>query len=688
MPDSPRPSTAPREGPSGRACGLAALLYLGVALVWMGDVWSRPTERTLMATGEPNAVALSHADQQMVVATITDNARRLLDGERALYDSGSCHPMPQSFTLGEHMWGNGLLAALPLAITGEPLLAYNAVLLLLVWLAGVAMFAASYEWTRSAPAALVAGLAFELFRPRLADPVHPYVNADLWTVAALFFLCRLFRRGDWGSALGLAVAGTLQLGESLYPVLSATVLLGAATLALAVRRRDVLLARLPKLLACGVVAGLAAWFVFGPYLDAAETWGILEGRVSPQLGLGVFAMGGRFFPGVVLLVLALVGLLDRARGPRNENTVDLRIALAVAGALLFWMSVESVPVPFTERKLWSPMPVLRAVVPGLSAVRAAFGVHAGAQLVLCVLAGYGILWITERRSEGVRVAVAAVAAVALVAESAHPVLARASFGATLPIRAAQFAFAPAERVVLRSLGDVTVIDYPPRPGNLIAHAHYLHAGVEHGGRTGACYNSFDSPVVNDVGKIARGLPGARAAAALAALGFDAVLVHLDTMPEPFEQRFRSQLDLGRWGASGLTEVARTEKHVVFRLESPSASIEDWSVLAPVESDAVGIRGPRATVPFRFGNPTSSAFRHPAPLAPTPLLVRWLTAGGVEAAVSRVRALLPVAVGPSSHLARTVELDVAVPPGEYRLDLSRAAEPERVLASAVVRVHGP
>ena len=328
-----------------RAWGGAALLYLVVALAWMGDVWTRPSELTLVTTGEPSARALSTSDQQMVLSTISDTARRIVDGSRDLYDSGACHPFPRSFTLGEHMWGNGLLAALPLALTGEPLVAYNVVLLLLVWLSGFAMFVASYEWTRSFPAALVAGIAFELFRSRLSDPVHPYINADFWTVAALFFLYRLFRGGDWWSAVGLAVVGTMQLGESLYPVVVAAVLLGASAVALIVRRRDVVVDRLPKLLFCGLAAALAAWFVYGPYLDAAETWGILEGRVSLGVPPDLFARGGRLFPGAVLLGLALVGLLDRVRGPRAENGPDLRIALTLGGVFLFWMSVHFIPIP-------------------------------------------------------------------------------------------------------------------------------------------------------------------------------------------------------------------------------------------------------------------------------------------------------------------------------------------------------
>ncbi len=685
MSEPSRTSTTPEEKLSRQAFGLAILLYLGVALFWMGEVWSRPTEWTLRASGEERALVLIDADQQMVLATVVDAARRFVDPQRSLYDSGACHPLPRSFTLGEHMWGNGLLAALPLALSGEPLLAYNVVLLVLVWFAGLAMFCASWEWTRSVPAALVAGLAFALFRPRLSDPIHPYVNADLWTAAALYFLCRLFRRGDWRSALGLAVTGTLQLAESLYPIIGASVLLGVSGLSLAVRRRDVLLDRLPKLLFCMLVAGGAAWFIFGPYLEAGQRWGILAGRVGLQPTLAGFAPGTRFFPGGILVGLALLGLLDRLRGPRGGPGGDLRIALTVAGALLLWGSVAYIPLPFTDLRLWSPMPYLQTVVPGLSALRAVFGIYAGAYLVLCVLAGYGVLAATERRPRWFGAGVACVAIFALFAESVHPRLARASFGSTLPVRAAELTLPRADREMLRGLGDVTVIDYPPRPGNLVAHAHYLHAAAEHGGATGACYNSFDSPVADDVGRIARTLPDPAAAAALAGLGFDRVLVHLDTLPAGRQRRFSAELERGDWKAAGLTEIARTGNHVAFRLESPIGSRDAWAMVEGVDAEAVVIEGPRSWIPFRFRNKRKGAFRHPAPLQPSSLLLRWFDESDREVASSRVDGLLPVAIGPGREVVRRLELEVGVPPGRYRIELARAGSERRALSRAFVEV---
>lgn len=66
-------------------------------------------------------------------------------------------------------------------------------------------------------------------------------------------------------------------------------------------------------------------------------------------------------------------------------------------------------------------------------------------------------------------------------------------------------------------------------------------------------------------------------------------------------------------------------------------------------------------------------------------MRWFDSSGREVALSEIDALLPVALGSSGNLPRKVRLDVEVGPGLYRLEVSRAAAPERVLSSTVLRI---
>ena len=66
----------------------------------------------------------------MVLGTVMHAARGWLDPATSLMGAGAYFPMPNAWTLGEHMFGPGLLAALPLASTGEPILACNLMLVL------------------------------------------------------------------------------------------------------------------------------------------------------------------------------------------------------------------------------------------------------------------------------------------------------------------------------------------------------------------------------------------------------------------------------------------------------------------------------------------------------------------------------------------------------------------------------
>src|SRR5690606_23384198 len=111
---------------------------------------------------------------------------------------------PESHTLGEHMLGLGILAALPWALTHDPILSFNVALLLTLWIAGVAMYRLAWHFTGSVPAALVAGLLFEITPRRLADQTHPYIHGDLWTPLALLCLHRALARARWRDVVGFA----------------------------------------------------------------------------------------------------------------------------------------------------------------------------------------------------------------------------------------------------------------------------------------------------------------------------------------------------------------------------------------------------------------------------------------------------------------------------------------------------
>ena len=139
----------------------AAIAYLAIAL------WSFRAVLPALAALLPENPHLEDAyrtlgrlDRAMVLWIVTGNADRILDRPAQLRAEGQCHPLPRAYTLGEHMLGESLLASVPLALTGDPIASYNVLLIASLWMAALAMFLCARHFTRSDPAAFVAGLLF------------------------------------------------------------------------------------------------------------------------------------------------------------------------------------------------------------------------------------------------------------------------------------------------------------------------------------------------------------------------------------------------------------------------------------------------------------------------------------------------------------------------------------------------
>jgi hypothetical protein len=97
---------------------------------------------------------------------------------------------------------------------------------------------------------------------------------------------------------------------------------------------------------------------------------------------------------------------------------------------------------------------------------------------------------------------------------------------------------------------------------------------------------------------------------------------------------------------------------------------------------VDVTAPQSDVTFHFYNGTRGTFRHPDPIEPTDVVVRWVGAAG-DVTAGHLRVLLPIALGPGGNLERVVTLPVSVAPGDYSVTLSPASRPELIVARRVV-----
>src|SRR5512139_3177293 len=210
----------------------AAVAFLIVGVWCLRPVLPAPASLLPLARG---TARLAQMDESMVLSVVTQNADLLTRDPAALFAYGQCYPLERSLALGEHMLGAGILAAIPYRATGEPVLAYNVMLLLKLWIAGFGMFLFAREVTGRTAPALVAGLAYQLSPTHLGDLIHPYLSGDHFTPLAALFLRRVFVRGGWASTFGLALCSVMTMLESFYALVASGIVLGTYAVHLAWR---------------------------------------------------------------------------------------------------------------------------------------------------------------------------------------------------------------------------------------------------------------------------------------------------------------------------------------------------------------------------------------------------------------------------------------------------------------------
>lgn len=693
---SPPTNASTTARPSRVGHVLAALLYLALALWVQRSILAAPRTMVPMPAAMAGAPlsTLYQADQRFVIATIVTNVQRLLGGGGDLPGFGFCYPLRDAYTLGEHMFGESLLALPVYLLSGDPVLSYNVAVIVSVWITALAMYALALHWTGSIPAAFVAGMAFAFTAARLSNPAHPFVHGNLWTPLALLFANQLFTRRRWRDAAALALAIVLQLLESFYQVLALAILGGAYGLDLLVRHRRSVLALLPKLLAVAVVVGAATWLVLGPYLHTRARWGVLQGRAGPLLiPMWDYLPGGPSSVGLVALLLAVIGLADRVRGPRRVDGHDPRIVFTVAGLLVGLATLAPFRLSLRPRVVVpNILSLLESVVPGLDAVRVLSSMRFGVYLVVSFLAAYGTVWVTERLRGRWRYAAAAGLSLCVLLEAYD------STG-TLVLRPSSlvaYRVSPSQRTIdlVEDLPAGAVLDLPFGPerssGKLVDVPHYVLLAAYHGQPVAACYNSFPSPLQGEVKRRTDLLPDRSAADALYAMGFRTVLIHPRRLGHASWVGLVPLLE----DPQRMTRVGESDGVTRFTLSSPIPVTTTLAAISPASpSDGapppppVAVAAPVTAVDFRFENRGSATFRHPT-LEPISLTAHWYDSSGAPLATSRARGMLPITLTRGESVIRSIELSVPqTPAGVYQIEITTEDQPEHVLARREVRVSG-
>lgn len=124
---------------------------------------------------------------------------RVLPVTAEWWNAPQFYPVPGATAFSEHLLGLSVITTPIIALTGSPLLAYNAAFFLSFPLCGLAAYFLVYTITRRHDAAFIAGLAYAFAPYRMAQLAHIPVLSTYWAPLVLAALHRYFddRHARW-----------------------------------------------------------------------------------------------------------------------------------------------------------------------------------------------------------------------------------------------------------------------------------------------------------------------------------------------------------------------------------------------------------------------------------------------------------------------------------------------------------
>lgn len=268
----------------------------------------------------------------MIMGARTLNA--VGEGAGGVYEDFFMSPIKDSIVFNENLFGLSLLFAPFYGLTGNPLLAYNIVLLISLALSGYFMFLFVRHLTGSELAGLISGVAFAFCPYTLFEIGRIQLVANQWIPLTFLFLHRAIEGQRTRDIVGLGVTYALQVGTCLYYAMFLLPLVAFVGAWLLWVHRPATRRFWAQLVAVGAATGAVVLAMIYPYFtsrknfsleraddfaqgfdgklsflfnvhDTNQVWRVL--RHSPELKTG--AHEEIAFPGLVIGVLALSALV-------------------------------------------------------------------------------------------------------------------------------------------------------------------------------------------------------------------------------------------------------------------------------------------------------------------------------------------------------------------------------------------
>lgn len=580
--------TEPAGRGNGRWLAVATVVCAAGIAVAFGGYWGSDPSATVpipsrmlangdSAAGRPKPVV--EADYRMAVWAVGRNARTLIVEPTRLFQAEPCHPLPNSLALHHPVITPALVAAPIAAATGDPVVTFNAAVLLKVAIGFAAMLLLVWDWTRRPAAAIAAGLLYAFHPIQVEHPHHLFTSDNAWMLFGLFFARRLFERGRWIDAIGLSAACVLQMGASFYPFFAATVV-ALPMLAWLCWQHGVKAIPISRvvLVAVGVAGGAA--LIFAPYLGHAAAEFSGRGKIFYAPWSTFFAGGDNAigWPTALLAIAAFALGRDRVlAGIRGDPRAALAIAallvaaFATGGNYHARVSVLSgaEPPPFVLPNLFA---VVSGWLPGLRNVRLPAEFSLATRAMVCVLAGLGaagLLELLPDRFHGV-----AASTLILLAFAQAPGMPR--FFPDSPARFSALEIRPPEEALTffatlaASGNDGPLLELPidrtNRSYTFRAAPEQQMLSAYHHRRTSGCYFSFIPQRVRALAELGRELPEHAALERARELGFTTVIVHHGPRNRLGRETQRKFAHAVETGVAGLRTIATSPNRTAYVLD--------------------------------------------------------------------------------------------------------------------------
>jgi hypothetical protein len=314
-------------------------------------------------TAKLSSSAQEHQDVYFNMWRFAWAAHALSTSPSRLFDGNIFYPEPRTLTFSDAMPVESFVAVPFLRAGAPPVLVHNIMLLAGIVLSAAGIFVLAASLTGSSAAGVTAGIVFAFAPYRFDHYMHMELQWTVWVPWAFWALHRALpafatgtpeslRRGTatgsrkYGALTGLFVA--LQFMSSIYYGIFLATLLGlTAVLLLLGLRQDRLKKGVVALAIAGALAAVVVAPYATPYLETKEYVGMRsEEKVIPFSARpssytvatdGNYLYGERsqargraeqrLFPGILPMLLALVGLLLR---PPSDEAIAYLLALVVA----------------------------------------------------------------------------------------------------------------------------------------------------------------------------------------------------------------------------------------------------------------------------------------------------------------------------------------------------------------------